>query len=646
MFKGLKGLLFGTPASEEFENFNHLPIEELERINTARRQEMVESEILPPPRPQLREVGASGLINLGNTCFMNASLQCLMHVRELNRYILDRRWLSKINTVNYSCKGRLVYHYLFLLDKALCDANDTSAPLNPENIKAVIEKHCRVFAGYAQQDAQEFLSFFIDALHEDLNEVLRKPYCEIKDTQSADFRLVAQEAWKLHQIRNKSIVVDLFFGQFFTCITCPTCSKVSHTFDPFDVISLNVPWTTEFEAYHIPLSSTCPTMRKFCQATSTTTCREMLEKLFGTMLAEEETIIVPCFRHNSIIDTNELSLDESVDNLMQNRSYLFLDEIYNKKVYGIVFSERCDSVVEEYREKRSNFLLFSVFLGSCVKSVQRRILLPAAFSFKDIYFLVHLIYRKALSSCQSSSMEVLKSDEPDSHELLSKEVSCLWPNGKYDPLTSPFYITVNDEKIESPEEDVDVSQSFASKTAEIKVYLNAEIIEDIKLKTVSNEKVDDAFKPTTLQACFQEFIKSEVLDNENQWYCKECKSHKNAVKQMLLFKLPKYLIVHLKRFQRSARSKGSYKKNGVFIDFPLESLSLREFSHSECAATSRYDLISVCNHYGDLGGGHYTSFCVDNGVWYKFNDSKVSKVSSEDVVTSSAYILFYEAKLV
>lgn len=56
-----------------------------------------------------------------------------------------------------------------------------------------------------------------------------------------------------------------------------------------------------------------------------------------------------------------------------------------------------------------------------------------------------------------------------------------------------------------------------------------------------------------------------------------------------------------------------------------------------------YDLYAVSNHYGGLGGGHYTAFCrnAEDGNWYEFDDSYVRQVPASSVVTEAAYVLFY-----
>lgn len=57
-----------------------------------------------------------------------------------------------------------------------------------------------------------------------------------------------------------------------------------------------------------------------------------------------------------------------------------------------------------------------------------------------------------------------------------------------------------------------------------------------------------------------------------------------------------------------------------------------------------YQLYAISNHYGGLGGGHYTAYGKNNGQWYEFDDSRVNGNVKKDIVSSSAYILFYERK--
>ena len=55
-----------------------------------------------------------------------------------------------------------------------------------------------------------------------------------------------------------------------------------------------------------------------------------------------------------------------------------------------------------------------------------------------------------------------------------------------------------------------------------------------------------------------------------------------------------------------------------------------------------YDLYAVSNHFGGMGGGHYNAYCkMPDGQWHCFDDSQVRPVNQSDIVSSSAYVLFY-----
>lgn len=58
--------------------------------------------------------------------------------------------------------------------------------------------------------------------------------------------------------------------------------------------------------------------------------------------------------------------------------------------------------------------------------------------------------------------------------------------------------------------------------------------------------------------------------------------------------------------------------------------------------TVKYNLFAISNHFGGLGGGHYTAYCrKEGGRWYEFDDSSAREVSVDRLVSSSSYVLFY-----
>ena len=155
-----------------------------------------------------------------------------------------------------------------------------------------------------------------------------------------------------------------------------------------------------------------------------------------------------------------------------------------------------------------------------------------------------------------------------------------------------------------------------------------------------------------LSDCIAAFTKEETLTEQDQWWCSACKDFRCATKKMDLFSLPRLLIIHLKRFAYTSRSR---EKISTFVDFPIAALDLSHLAHPSTAqaadggappAPALYDLWAVSNHMGGLGGGHYTAYVKNRvtGGWYLHDDSRVTPVSEEDIKTSSAYVLFYSSR--
>ena len=123
----------------------------------------------------------------------------------------------------------------------------------------------------------------------------------------------------------------------------------------------------------------------------------------------------------------------------------------------------------------------------------------------------------------------------------------------------------------------------------------------------------------TLDDCLDEFGKEEILSENDAWYCPRCKEHRRASKKFELWKAPDIMVIHLKRFSVHGRLRD---KLDIHVDFPIEGLDLssRVAVHEE-GKELIYDLFAVDNHYGGLGGGHYTAFAKNSSdqQWYEYN---------------------------
>ncbi|KAI9792202.1 MAG: CSN-associated deubiquitinating enzyme Ubp12 [Peltula sp. TS41687] len=175
-------------------------------------------------------------------------------------------------------------------------------------------------------------------------------------------------------------------------------------------------------------------------------------------------------------------------------------------------------------------------------------------------------------------------------------------------------------------------------------YEVIEFLKDDDLRRKRAQRANRKKQGLSLDDCLDEFGKEEILSESDAWNCPRCKEFRRASKKLELWKAPDILVVHLKRF---SASRGLRDKLEIRVDFPVEGLDLKErVALKEDGKSTIYDLIAVDNHYGGLGGGHYTAMAKSfiDGNWYDYNDTMATKRTPQEAVTSAAYLLFYRRR--
>lgn len=166
-----------------------------------------------------------GLVNLGNTCYMNAVLQSLYSIESFRNHILTK--------AGRATSDKVLTSELCALFKSM--QGSTSSHISPANFKYAFSRYQAKFSGLGQQDAQEFLRYLINGVHEESNQASRRT------RRSGPPRApeTANEAWSQYRdIVDDSPLVDLVVGQLCSTIVCGQCQNKSYCWDPFWDLSL------------------------------------------------------------------------------------------------------------------------------------------------------------------------------------------------------------------------------------------------------------------------------------------------------------------------------------------------------------------------------------------------------------------------
>ncbi|KAG3270442.1 ubiquitin specific peptidase 19, transcript variant X13 [Ictidomys tridecemlineatus] len=720
--------------------------------------------------------GFTGLVNLGNTCFMNSVIQSLSNTRELRDFFHDRSFEAEINYNNpLGTGGRLAIGFAVLL-RALWKG--THHAFQPSKLKAIVASKASQFTGYAQHDAQEFMAFLLDGLHEDLNRIQNKPYTETVDSDGRPDEVVAEEAWQRHKMRNDSFIVDLFQGQYKSKLVCPVCAKVSITFDPF--LYLPVPLPQKQKVLPVFYFAREPHSKpiKFLVSVSkeNSSVSEVLDSLSQSVHVKPENlrlaeviknrfhrIFLPSHSLDTVSPSDMLLCFELLSPELAKERVVVLEVQQRPQVPSIPISKcaACQRKQQSEDEKLKRCTR-CYRVGYCNQLCQKThwpdhkglcrpenigypflVSVPASrLTYARLAQLLEGYARYSVSVFQppfQPGRMALESQSPGCTTLLSNSsleagdsekdstqppelqlvtsvaegdmgVPQMWASPDRCPVPSTSGISSEMltsgpiegtslppvERVSRPEAAVPgyqhPSEAINAHTPQFFIYkIDAsnreqrledkgetplELGDDCSLALVwrNNERLQEfvlvdskdlecAEDPGsageaaraghfTLDQCLNLFTRPEVLAPEEAWYCPQCKQHREASKQLLLWRLPNVLIVQLKRF--SFRSFIWRDKINDLVEFPVRNLDLSKFCIGQKEEQlPSYDLYAVINHYGGMIGGHYTA-CArlpndrssqrsDVG-WRLFDDSTVTTVDESQVVTRYAYVLFYRRR--
>ncbi|KFQ18383.1 Ubiquitin carboxyl-terminal hydrolase 16, partial [Merops nubicus] len=634
------------------------------------------------------EVPVKGLSNLGNTCFFNAVMQNLSQTPVLRELLKEAKMPDatvKIESPELSMEPQLIKldqpgPLTLAMYQFLTEVQETNkGVVTPKELFAQVCKKAIRFKGYQQQDSHELLRCLLDGMRaEEIQQVsvgILKALTDSNKQNEEELKKKVKEYEKKKGIQ--SFVDRIFGGELTSMIMCEECRTVSLVHEPFLDLSLPV-----LDDQKVKL-------------TNERNVKKAKES------EDEEDKINDCYlkqRDEPSGTSKHLQKKVKKQAKKQAKSQRRQQKLQGKVLHltGVCATEPSEKDVEYNQESEAEINSES----PDVKQQEEE----SSHDCKE-----HCLAQKELSVQGNSTEVQSRHENTEKPEQDCVENECLMdlPMEGLDPPTELVNgldnLSLKDEDDENEDEE-ELATDFSKLHLGSNVEFDTSILDDLQnlpVKTceVSTEDPETAFctlanrealnpEEGSIYHCLYQFTRNEKLTETNKLLCDVCtqrhcgpkmniKSEKkyvytNATKQMLISLVPPILTLHLKRFHQAGFN---LRKVSRHIKFP-EVIDLAPFCTAKCKNVAEgntkvlYSLYGVVEHSGTMRSGHYTAYAkmrsMNNhlsdlvlrgqppqaletepvkGQWFHISDTHVQAVSASKVLSSQAYLLFYERLL-
>ena len=198
----------------------------------------------------MSKTNANGLANIGATCYMNATLQCLAHIQRLTHYLLNSETKKKISSDKI--KYKLTSAYLTVLENLW--QNKNIKYYSPNQFKDVISEMNSLFAGIQANDSKDLILFLLETMHNELNlenkniNNINNQEDYLDDIQAQyNYEMALKNFSNYFKEKYNSIISSLFYGMFNSIMCCQNCNVVLNNVQCYNILIFPLQKVKEFK---------------------------------------------------------------------------------------------------------------------------------------------------------------------------------------------------------------------------------------------------------------------------------------------------------------------------------------------------------------------------------------------------------------
>ena len=175
-----------------------------------------------------------GLQNIGQTRYMNSTIQCMSNIPEISDYLINNFNVFNSNT------HPLTLAFNNLLINLLINPENKKY-INPKYFKSVVGELNPLFEGYQAGDSKDLLFFLIERLHSELNMPKQNNFPnQIKDFNQLEIQarnkvLMFNNFIQEFNNVNNSKISDIFYGVISSTMSCKGCNVTKYSYQTFNM---------------------------------------------------------------------------------------------------------------------------------------------------------------------------------------------------------------------------------------------------------------------------------------------------------------------------------------------------------------------------------------------------------------------------